>query len=91
MNIEAEKFNIQMTQSELWNTACDVRRSIQDAVSTHWVNHQQHWKEGESERLYRCRSMFTALGRIDMYEDILREAEIVFAEFNQIKQDKPKN
>ena len=41
MNIEAERFKIEMTHNELWSTAFDVRYYLLNTVKTHWVNHQQ--------------------------------------------------
>lgn len=83
MNIEAEKFKIEMSQSELWNTAFDIRYSIEYTLKTHWVNHQSTWLENEKERLHRMEKMFTHLGRIDLYNDIFSIAKTIFEEFNK--------
>jgi hypothetical protein len=83
MNIEAEKFNIQMTYQELWDTAFDVRRALEYALKDHWVRHQSEWKKHEAERLTRCRRMFDALGRNDLYQDLLIIADNTFEDFNK--------
>jgi hypothetical protein len=82
MNIEAQKFNIEMTHEELWNTAFDVRRSIEHTLQTHWVNHQANWEHNEKERLNRCKTMFLALGRPELHEDIFSKAKEIFKSFN---------
>lgn len=83
MDISAEKFTILMTNQELWDTAWDVKRAFQNAIETHWVNHQDSWKKSEEPRLRRIREMFTALGRLDNYEDCLKYPEAVFKKFNE--------
>jgi len=88
MDISAEKFTIVMTNQELWDTAWDVKRAFQNTIETHWINHQNQWKESESPRLRRIQSMFTALGRPDIYEECLSYAEGVFKKFNEKRADK---
>jgi hypothetical protein len=82
MNIEAKDFVLKMTYGELWTLAFDVRRALTTILETHWVNHQQRWKENESERLRVIRDMFYALGRPDFYDEIFNEAEKIFEKFN---------
>lgn len=82
MKIEAEKYIIEMTYSELWSTAFDVRLHIEESLKRHWINHQDVWKEHEKYSLERLRIMFTALGRIDLYEEIFDTANVIFKEHN---------
>ena len=83
MTIEAKEFKIEMTHNELWNTAFDVKRSIETALKTHWVNHQSNWENGEKESLERCKKMFVALGRTDLFDEIFSKAKKIFEEFNE--------
>ncbi len=85
MNIEAKDFEIKMTYGELWSLAFDVRLALEYTLKTHWVNHQESWKQNEAERLNRCESMFLALGRPDLHKDILSKAETIFKDFNEKK------
>ncbi len=85
MNIEAEKFKLEMSYGDLWSTAFDVRRSLEHDLKTHWVNHQDNWKHNESGRLDRIQCMFLALGRPDLYQEIFVIAKDVFSDFNQKK------
>lgn len=82
MHIEAQKFNIEMSHEELWNTAFDVKRSIEYTLETHWVNHQANWEHNEKERLNRCKTMFRAIGRPDLYEEVFSNAKKIFKAFN---------
>jgi len=86
MNIEAKDYELKMTQSELWSTAFDVLQILNHTIKTHWINHQNSWKENEKPRLERIRQMFYALGRPDIYENIFNDAEKIFKEFNSSKQ-----
>lgn len=83
MNIDAECFTIKMTHGDLWSTAFDVRYAIIDTIKTHWIKHQDRWKENEAERLNRCRAMFFALGRPDLYEEIFIQADQIFKVHNE--------
>lgn len=85
MNIEAQKFTIEMTNEELWNTAFDVRRSLEHTLKTHWVNHQDVWQQNEKEKLCRVKKMFLSLGRPDLYDAIFDMAKEIFTEFNKDK------
>lgn len=87
MNIEAKGFKIEMTYNELWNTAFDIRRALENEIKTHWVRHQQNWEINEKERLSRCKQMFTSLVRPDLYDEIFTIAKDAFNEFNE-KQSK---
>ena len=82
MNIEAKKFELEMTFGELWSTAFDVQSALENTLKTHWVNHQQSWRKNEEERLCRMRNMFFALGRPDLYEQIFTKADEIFKSFN---------
>ena len=83
MEIKSEKFIIEMTHDELWNTAFDIRRSIEYALQTHWINHQDVWEKNEKERLFRCKRMVVALGRVELYDEIFGKAKEIFTEFNK--------
>ena len=82
MNIEAQKFTLEMSHNELWSTAFDVRRSLETALKEHWINHQSDWQKHEAERLHRMKKMFLHLGRPDLYEEIFEKAVEVFKSFN---------
>lgn len=86
MNIEAEKFKIEMTYNEVWNTAFDIRRAIESSLKDHWVNHQNVWETNEKEKLQRLRIFFTALGRVDLYDEIFSKATEIFKAFNEKRQ-----
>lgn len=83
MEIRAEEFKIEMTHEELWNTALDVKRALEHTLRTHWVDHQSVWEKNETERLNRCKNMFTALGRPELYEEIFTTAKEIFETFNE--------
>lgn len=83
MNIQCEKFTIEMTHDELWQTAFNVRSSLSHTLQTHWVNHQNSWEKNEEQRLYRIKTMFSYLGRLDLYEDVFKEAKKIFEDFNK--------
>ena len=85
MNIEAERFKIEMTHNELWSTAFDVRYYLLNTVKTHWVNHQQSWRKNEEERLYRLKTMFNHLGRPEMHEGLEAEVNKIFEDINKTK------
>lgn len=82
MDIEAKEFTIKMTHCELWGTAWDVRYSLCENLKSHWINHQDAWERNEQDRLYRLKTMFNHLGRLDLYEDVFNIAETIFSEFN---------
>jgi len=83
MNIIARKFEIEITFDELWNTAFDIRQAIYTRLKEHWVHHQSDWEHNEKERLNRCKTMFFALGRPDLYDDIFIKAKDIFTNFNK--------
>ncbi len=85
MNIQAEKFKLEMTYDEVWNTAFDIRRAIEASLKDHWVNHQGAWKINEKEKLYRLEKLFLAVGRPDLYEEIFKAANVIFDKFNALK------
>ena len=87
MEIEAKGFKIDMTSQEAYNTALDIRRSLEKSLKTHWVNHQSSWLSNEKETLYRLRMFFNALGRPDLYEEIYNIAEKIFEEYNKEKNE----
>lgn len=83
MNIEAKDFEMKMTYGELWSTAFDVQKALEHTLETHWISHQASWKENERDRLSRLRSMFYALGRPDLHEQIFSNADDIFKKFNE--------
>jgi len=85
MNIEANEFKIEMTHNELWSTAFDVRNSLIASLKDHWVNHQNAWETNENERLYRLKTFFAHLGRLDLYEDVFTVANDIFKKWNDKK------
>jgi len=85
MKIIAEKYTLEMTHDELWSTAFDVKHSLINSLKTHWINYQDVWQKNEKERISRCRNMFLALGRPELFEDVFKTAEEIFAEFNNKK------
>lgn len=88
MNIESEKFKVEMTHSEMWDTAFDIKNALKYTLESHWVNHQKIWKETEKERLYRLRIFFSHLGRKELYEEIYDIADKIFEKFNKEKKNK---
>lgn len=74
-----------MSHEELFNTAFDVRLSIEYRLKNHWVNHQSNWTSNEKERLARCKNMFVSLGRPDLYDCIFDKAKEIFNDFNESK------
>jgi len=82
MNIEAQKFTLEMTHNELWSTAFDIRRALEATLKDHWVNHQSDWQKHEAERLSRMKAMFLHLGRPDLHDEILSKASEIFKAFN---------
>lgn len=84
MKIEAKEYNISMSQEELWATAYDIRSALTTTLKEHWVRHQDNWKTNEEERLYRLKTMFTHLGRPELYEDVFTTAKDIFDNFNKI-------
>jgi hypothetical protein len=83
MDIKANDYQITVTHDELWDLAFNVRRALFDTFKTHWINHQNSWKQNEKQRLHLLQRMFFALGRPDLFEEIETEAEKTFAEFNK--------
>ena len=86
MNIEAKKFKIEMTYSELWNVMWDNKNALLYSVKTHWVNYQNTWREHERERLARLKGFAVALGRPDIFDNTLEDVEEEFKKFNDSKQ-----
>ncbi|MFN7611602.1 MAG: hypothetical protein ACK5QX_11825 [bacterium] len=85
MNIEAQNFKMEITYGELWSVAFDLKRNLENSLKTHWVNHQQNWKKHEEANLRVIKTMFYALGRPEIYEQIDAFADNVFKEFNSNK------
>lgn len=83
MDIKAKKFEMKISYSELWATTFDVQNALEHALKTHWINHQEQWKENEKERLSRLRYMFYALGRPDLYEQIFLKSDEIFQKINK--------
>lgn len=89
MKIEAKNFHLQLTYGELWTLAWDVQYSLEYSLKTHWVNHQDEWKENERLKLSTHKDMFTALGRPELHEQIFTKALEIFQEFNNKQTAKP--
>lgn len=87
MNIEAKDFELKMSYGELWSMAFDVQAALEHTLKSHWVDHQLRWREHEEDRLSRLRSMFYALGRPELHEQIFSKADSIFKEFNNKKTD----
>jgi len=85
MNIEAKEFHLKMTHGELWSLGFDVINALRASLKDHWVNHQDRWKENEKERIERIKSIFTALGRPDVFALLDDEAKEIFDKFNAKK------
>lgn len=83
MRIEAKGYNLEITVDELWLLAFSVKNSLENSIKNHWVNNQDVWKKNEKEKLMLLETMFTALGRLDVYNGIFKEAEIIFEKFNK--------
>ena len=82
MNIQAKGYTIQMDLDELWDLAFSVKHSLEYTLKTHWINHQNVWEKNEAKKLKLLKTMFNALGRLDVYEQIFKEAEDIFKKFN---------
>lgn len=82
MDIKAKSFDINLSYDELWTIAFAIRRSIYNSLETHWINHQNSWKEHEHHKLYIVRNMFMNLGHIEFYEEIENHARCVFDAFD---------
>ena len=62
-----------MDLDELWELAFSVKSSLKFTLETHWVNHQNVWEKNEEKKLRLLKTMFNALGRQDIYEDIFND------------------
>jgi len=82
MDIQAKGYTIQMDSDELFNLALSVKHSLKNSLENHWVNHQNAWEKNEESKLRLLKTMFRALGRLDVYDDIFKEAEETFKKFN---------
>jgi alpha-amylase/alpha-mannosidase (GH57 family) len=82
MNIEAKGYTIQMDLNELWDLAFSVKSSLDFTLKDHWVNHQNVWEKNEEKKLALLKTMFNALGRQDVYDNIFQEAQDIFKKFN---------
>ena len=82
MNIEAKGYTVQMDLDELWDLAFSVKHSLEHTLRTHWINHQDSWEKNEEKKLRLLKTMFNALGRSDVYEQIFKYAEDIFKKFN---------
>jgi alpha-amylase/alpha-mannosidase (GH57 family) len=82
MNIEAKGYTIQMDLDELWDLAFSVKSSLEFTLKNHWVNHQNVWEKNEEKKLALLKTMFNALGRQDVYDNIFQEAQDIFKKFN---------
>ena len=82
MNIEAKGYTVQMDLDELWDLAFSVKHSLEYTLKTHWINHQNSWEKNEEKKLFLLKTMFNALGRLDVYEQIFKDAEDIFKKFN---------
>ena len=85
MTIHPENFKIEMTHDEVWDLMFDIRRALESTLKTHWVNHQNVWKENEKKRLDRLNKFCLSLGRPDIYEEVFKIADDTFSEFNKGK------
>jgi alpha-amylase/alpha-mannosidase (GH57 family) len=85
MEIKAEKILLEMTYGEFWTLVWSVKVSLENDIKTHWIRHQQNWKENEKEKLTFLKKSYSILGRIDVYDQILSLAEAEFKEFNKGK------
>jgi alpha-amylase/alpha-mannosidase (GH57 family) len=82
MNIEAKGYTIQMDLNELLDLAFSVKSSLDFTLKDHWVNHQNVWEKNEEKKLALLKTMFNALGRQDVYDNIFQEAQDIFKKFN---------
>jgi hypothetical protein len=82
MNIEAKGYTIQMDLDELWDLAFSVKSSLHFTLKNHWVNHQNVWEKNEENKLALLKTMFNALGRQDVYDNIFQDAQDIFKKFN---------
>ena len=85
MDIEAKEYEIKMTHGELWTIAFYVKSSLIDSLKTHWVSHQNSWKQNELPRIEMLRNMFYALGRPDIFDEIEPAAKEIFKTYNDAR------
>jgi len=85
MNIEAQKFTVELSYGELFSIAWDLKISLERSLKDHWINHQNNWKTGEEQRLLMIKTMFLNLARPELYEEIDKKANAIFQEFNDKK------
>ena len=83
MDLKAKSFVLEMDFDEAWGIAFDLRRSLEYTLETHWVNHQNSWRDNEKRRLERLKTFFFNLGRPELYEEIYTIAENTFEKFNK--------
>lgn len=82
MKIEAKEYKVQMDLDELWDLAFSVKHSLTYTLETHWIHHQNVWKQREEKKLRLLETMFNALGRLDVYKQIYQDADDIFKKFN---------
>lgn len=82
MTIEAKGYTVEMDLDELWYLAFSVKHSLEYSLKTHWINHQSSWKKNEEKKLKLLKAMFNALGKLEVYEQIFKDAEDIFKKFN---------
>lgn len=88
MRIEAENYKIELTQKELWRIACNMSSSIKQSAKDHWVNHQGVFEKNTELERKITRDLFNSMGRVDMYEDMMREIKGIFERYNEKNKDK---
>lgn len=80
MNIEAQNFTITIEKGQLWTLGFAVRNYFLHQMKSHYINYPDNWKDNEKPHLELIRGIFYALGRPDVYEDTLLQADIIISE-----------
>lgn len=82
MKIDAKEYIIKLNTDELLHLAESVQSSIVYNLKTCWTLQQNEWQIHEQKKLKLLKTMYSALGRINEYEQIFKEAEGIFKKFN---------
>lgn len=78
MKIQAQNFTIDLSAEELQEICTFLKSSLKKRIETHWVNHPEQWERQESKQIAIIKKMSIALGRFDIYEDLMDGAKNIF-------------
>lgn len=85
MKISAEKYTLEVTESEMWDLAHALRHDLQRAVeerekidkihNTLPGESWRHFRQSKGPEMHMFKTICMHLGRVDYYDDIMREIE----------------